>query len=632
MRVGTIVDLYDTPRISRGVSFGFADYATANAAQAWMLKQNANVRSERFKFLVARDGPGGVDVRADYRRVMFANVYAMDAEDAAGTLRRWLAGQMSAEQHQVMEPFVSPDVAVPRDLAPDGAPPMYIVYITFRTVDLALLAADLASENVLASAQYCSKHHSTHMDVVTVKTNLPVEQMARCDSCGKYTRGNCSCDVNIISVQNEYEPINTRAFRCLSEDLCAIERTWGSSWRAGVNHPKQWGTFRVHRRPGLLETLEKYVEWGYITQYYVGKGMRSPGIARCNHCGTRDQSCLDAGPMHIEAHEAGDERRCPLHKEADPGLRRKAGWMRRAPKLQVPLPERRFDDAGPTTRSHTGARLAGKVKWYDSGKKFGFITPEDRSEDVFVHQAALGRGVSLSSGQLVTFTITAQSKPGKSREATNVVTVDGRGSTRAPRRRVLPHTTTTTSGDECWISVGGRTANQPRRNPKPGPHTLAARRTPSSRDETSRNPFEAIATSSGDGADDEDTSDTCGSPPPSPPATVPPRRKGRGGRRKNKKKRWKPGREEQTRPSTNLSTARRSVTPPAPHTRARTPSQRSASVPPAHRPLNGNVDVQAAAHVPHDRARVLADLTPAAPLPHHTPPPSTPPVTGTSRP
>ena len=47
----------------------------------------------------------------------------------------------------------------------------------------------------------------------------------------------------------------------------------------------------------------------------------------------------------------------------------------------------------------------GTVKWFNSAKGFGFIQPEDGSDDAFVHISAIERAglSSLDEGQKVTY-------------------------------------------------------------------------------------------------------------------------------------------------------------------------------------------------------------------------------------
>ncbi len=52
----------------------------------------------------------------------------------------------------------------------------------------------------------------------------------------------------------------------------------------------------------------------------------------------------------------------------------------------------------------------GKVKWFNSKKRFGFIEPEDGSKDVFVHMSALeAAGIeTLNEGDEVSFEVVSE--------------------------------------------------------------------------------------------------------------------------------------------------------------------------------------------------------------------------------
>jgi len=64
----------------------------------------------------------------------------------------------------------------------------------------------------------------------------------------------------------------------------------------------------------------------------------------------------------------------------------------------------------------------GTVKWFNAGKGFGFIAPDDGSKDVFVHISAVDKaGISLTDGQKIQYEL-VKGKDGKS-SADNLKTV-----------------------------------------------------------------------------------------------------------------------------------------------------------------------------------------------------------------
>lgn len=65
----------------------------------------------------------------------------------------------------------------------------------------------------------------------------------------------------------------------------------------------------------------------------------------------------------------------------------------------------------------------GTVKWFNATKGYGFITPENGGQDVFVHISAVERAGlrELRDGQVVSYELIADRKTGKSSAGNLVV-------------------------------------------------------------------------------------------------------------------------------------------------------------------------------------------------------------------
>lgn len=57
----------------------------------------------------------------------------------------------------------------------------------------------------------------------------------------------------------------------------------------------------------------------------------------------------------------------------------------------------------------------GTVKFFNQDKGFGFITPDDGGQDVFVHATALQGVAPLRDGQRVSYDVGQDRKTGKSK-------------------------------------------------------------------------------------------------------------------------------------------------------------------------------------------------------------------------
>jgi CspA family cold shock protein len=68
-------------------------------------------------------------------------------------------------------------------------------------------------------------------------------------------------------------------------------------------------------------------------------------------------------------------------------------------------------------------QVTGKVKWFQDAKGWGFIKPDDGSDDVFAHYSAINSDgfKSLKEGQAVSFEVV---QGDKGRQAANITLIE----------------------------------------------------------------------------------------------------------------------------------------------------------------------------------------------------------------
>ena len=187
-----------------------------------------------------------------------------------------------------------------------------------------------------------------------------------------------------------------------------------SWWQIAALHPARCGHFCVDSKKVFPENehqdstgpIEAEVKWynsrkgfGFVLGpdgqdvFFHASALTESGIEPpdtgdklvCEMGSDRQGRRLITRIMQLKKGEGGGEARPPRREFGGGG-----GFGDRPPRRDFgdrPPPRREFsrDESGPTYD------IAGTVKWFDQVRGFGFVTPEDGGQDVFLHSSVLQR-------------------------------------------------------------------------------------------------------------------------------------------------------------------------------------------------------------------------------------------------
>jgi cold shock protein len=151
----------------------------------------------------------------------------------------------------------------------------------------------------------------------------------------------------------------------------------------------------------------------------------------------RDRDERQESEVAVEEHGSSDRASNPddALESAKPGFEEPSGPAQEKEEHgssdQASNPDDALQSSGPEFEEPAGPPVRGKVKWFNPGKRYGFVELSDGLGDAFLHVSVLGRaGISaLRPGE----TLELRVAPGqRSLQVTEIISVDSKTATPPP--------------------------------------------------------------------------------------------------------------------------------------------------------------------------------------------------------